>query len=539
MKPLGKPNRVSWAPGVNLCQVRMFLTEDCPSKICKQIERRPLCMLQHPNGMELSEFPPGFEDCHNLNPSKANLPSVRRIKWKCPPKSVISCNWHVAAGEQSQEAETQQLREMRVLEAVYPRLSVIPANPSVSPEIEGEICDDRLTPIIPLTPIEEVQAADIPSDQSTNILISSQPAAFSHSQLPSESLDPSIHDTPALKQLMAERPLPGKLPDPGTDLITAASAAVTAIMCSREQESLIDTELLVKIFNDPKMIQKLMNNNQASNFATGVLIPPSEPAVRSVQDPPSEMQSTSKPEMRLKSLFFPKPTMLVAPMPANEGSQHLSSGEVLPVATRLTGQPPAFGLMRSAPSISIPTPEPIKVSAPRPTIEILYSQPCHVQTSLSSIPDPPNAFPNCSFRAVRPDPLSNLMPPLSGMLTQPNTLTQTCSGAVRTNPVKDVNYIKNLIREHGMEKPEVQDRSMSINSNHPSFTQSLESLQNIKMREVKNKFQMSCIYFKSSRGCRNGSNCPFQHDSSFEPQTGSTLGAPGAKRMKLSTEITG
>uniref|UniRef100_A0A2P2K0D3 Uncharacterized protein MANES_02G102900 n=1 Tax=Rhizophora mucronata TaxID=61149 RepID=A0A2P2K0D3_RHIMU len=537
MKPLGKPNRVSWAPGVNLCQVRMFLTEDCPSKICKQIERRPLCMLQHPNGMELSEFPPGFEDCHNLNPSKANLPSVRRIKWKCPPKSVISCNWHVAAGEQSQEAETQQLREMRVLEAVYPRLSDTPASPSVSLETEGENYDDSLTPVVPLTPIEEEEVVDTPSNLLfENPPIGSQLPAFQHSLLSSGSLNSSSHKTPALEQLSTENPVPGNFPDTSGDLITAASSVLAAVMCSREEGSVIDSELLVKIFSDPKMIEKLMNENQAPNPVMSMPIYTTQPTVGPMHSPCSNVPSISEPEMRLNSEPCPKPGMLVAPMPTNGGLQDMSS-KVLPVATRLYAQPetnPVSGLKRSASSISMLKPEPVKVSAPMPIVENLYSQSLPVQTSVISISNLPNAFSNCSFRAMRPDPLNNLVPPATGMPINPNSLTQTYSGAMRTNTVKDVNYIKNLIREHGIEKPVVQDRSMLLNSNHQSL-----SLQNNKMREVKTKFQKPCMYFKSSRGCRNGSNCPYQHDLTFQLQTDRALGVPGAKRMKLGTEITG
>jgi len=39
---------------------------------------------------------------------------------------VVSPNWCVVAGEESREKENQKLRENRVLEAVYPRLSAIP-----------------------------------------------------------------------------------------------------------------------------------------------------------------------------------------------------------------------------------------------------------------------------------------------------------------------------------------------------------------------------------------------------------------------------
>lgn len=39
----------------------------------------------------------------------------------------MSCDWHVVAGEESQEARIQKLRELNVLEAVYPRPSAVPS----------------------------------------------------------------------------------------------------------------------------------------------------------------------------------------------------------------------------------------------------------------------------------------------------------------------------------------------------------------------------------------------------------------------------
>lgn len=39
---------------------------------------------------------------------------------------VLDGTWQVVAGEESKEMETQDQREMRVLEAIYPRSSSIP-----------------------------------------------------------------------------------------------------------------------------------------------------------------------------------------------------------------------------------------------------------------------------------------------------------------------------------------------------------------------------------------------------------------------------
>lgn len=39
---------------------------------------------------------------------------------------VLDLNWQVAFGEESKEVEIQNQRELRVLEAIYPRPSAIP-----------------------------------------------------------------------------------------------------------------------------------------------------------------------------------------------------------------------------------------------------------------------------------------------------------------------------------------------------------------------------------------------------------------------------
>lgn len=39
---------------------------------------------------------------------------------------ILDLTWQVVAGEESEEVEVQNQREMRVLEAVYPRTSAIP-----------------------------------------------------------------------------------------------------------------------------------------------------------------------------------------------------------------------------------------------------------------------------------------------------------------------------------------------------------------------------------------------------------------------------
>ncbi|RQO90360.2 hypothetical protein POPTR_005G115901v4 [Populus trichocarpa] len=166
---------------------------------------------------------------------------------------------------------------------------------------------------------------------------------------------------------------------------------------------------------------------------------------------------------------------------------------------------------------SIPVPIPVPNSMP---------------TTVSTVPRESMAT-QISFKDTGPNQMSNLVQSTLVMKpVQPNSVPQA---GMKTNPVKDVEYIKNLIREHGTAKKEIQDR----NGRHYNQTQNQELIQNIKKRESKHKSQKPCMYFKTPKGCRNGFNCPFQHDPSFQFQTGSALDAPVAKRMKFSGEIVG
>ncbi|KAH0971126.1 hypothetical protein GBA52_023282 [Prunus armeniaca] len=102
-----------------------------------------------------NDFPLDLKAVFLWASQKWNFPTSRGFNGKVLPRwFVISPTWEVAAGEESEEAKAQESREMRVLEAVYPRFSAIPPNPSVSLDVEGEHYDDSLTPFVPDTPIE-------------------------------------------------------------------------------------------------------------------------------------------------------------------------------------------------------------------------------------------------------------------------------------------------------------------------------------------------------------------------------------------------
>ncbi|KAJ8771128.1 hypothetical protein K2173_023453 [Erythroxylum novogranatense] len=522
MKRSGKVNRVSWASDRKLCQVKLYVPEDCPSKVGVQTPHHPnrktTGILQTSKSRDSSDFPPGFERSDYLNPLK-ELPCIRRIEWKCPPNFVMSYSWDVAAGEQSHEAETQKLRELRVLEAMYPHPSAIPACPSVSLETECEYYDDSLTPAIPLIPIEEVEVECVPPKIPT-----SDNTPFRSQSLPLyESLHSSKLGTSVLETPFKEKQAPGKSSGQDADIITAASAAVAAISKSKEHGSLIDTDLLVKIFKDPQMIQKLMNVCKEPDLVANPV-----PVLVPIHDLPSKTRPISKPAVSSDSVSSHKASTSVTPTPTSGALLHISN-EKLPslTAVKMPIQPetvPVLGLKRTALSIPSPTPEPISVSAARPIVGNFYSNPRTLQHALCSItnePKVPNASPLVSLT-------SGMMPP------KPTSVV-----AMPGNSVKDMNYMKNLIREHGMGKPEMQDQSILLSNTCHNLIKKWELAENVKLPEAKAKFPKACMYFNSSRGCRNGLNCPYKHDLSFGLRTGGALAAPVAKRMKLEAGITG
>ncbi|KAL5985904.1 hypothetical protein ACLOJK_027894 [Asimina triloba] len=108
-------------------------------------------------------------------------------------------------------------------------------------------------------------------------------------------------------------------------------------------------------------------------------------------------------------------------------------------------------------------------------------------------------------------------------------------------PVRDMNYYKSLIHEHGGERQELHNQAQTrfgsrhSSSRHNHLGMNVETVQGgSKQRDSRSRIPKPCVYFNSPGGCRNGANCLFQHDVSYQrPER------QGAKRMKLEREIAG
>ncbi|XP_061350788.1 zinc finger CCCH domain-containing protein 6 [Gastrolobium bilobum] len=427
MRGLQKSKRVSWASDLDLCQVKLFLSEESPSQVGINSQdhlQAKTSLLLHAGGAGSDDIlPPGFEGTHASSQFEITLSQIPVIKWINPPKIVLNLTWQVVAGEESKEVEDQHKREMRVLEAIYPRVSSIPPNPSVSMDVEDSHFIDDQTALIPITPIEDEDAA---ADALSDSLDVSQ----------SRELTPGIlkGSNSATNMQLAR----GLVSD-----VAAASVALTNIVKSNEHGNLIDHELLNNILNNPEVIEKLVRDYGVTNNSQYV----------------HNVGSISS------SVAFSHP-----PIPINQGETTTPSSVAFSATSSYT--PPTVGQVG-----------PVSTQwLPRPAVSsVIVSSPVEV----------------------------------------PST--------------KDANYYKSLIQQHGGDKQE----TLAYSSNHTTQQPitNYETAYHRRTKVSKPKIMKPCIFFNSSRGCRNGANCAYQHDASFQPRGGSVTGLQNSKRMKMDNEI--
>lgn len=416
-------------------------------------------------------------------------------------------------------------------------------SPTVSLDVEQEHHDDRRTLRVPITPIEDEEAVDVPNlEKPVNTPKFSHPTGYlSVSDFPIIS----TCNAPTLEPCAIKKPTPGVLPNANADVILAASTALAALLKSQEQGSLIDTDLLIKILGDPMMIEKLTKGNGAnaagasmvtSNSVSGASNPLIDLKLTenliNHQMPSSNVFAASK-FADLNSITASVPSL--SPVTPSRNMYQTPTGQQsITVHSQLSTTPALVSKAMIRPSLGLPISEP-NVNPSTPSNQTPYSisdQTRHsltpswplsnCSTSQNILPDRSNPLTPQSTFTARPNPFSSMFHPV--MSTQLNQ--------VSANPVKDRSYIKNLIREHGEQKQENHNRIITQNdSNHDH----LKMVGGLKHADSKTKYQKPCMYFSSRNGCRRGSNCPYQHDMSFQCQAAvNTWETPSVKKMKLS-----
>lgn len=99
----------------------------------------------------------------------------------------------------------------------------------------------------------------------------------------------------------------------------------------------------------------------------------------------------------------------------------------------------------------------------------------------------------------------------------PEVITQVSPVSGPASYLRDRNYYKNLIQQHGGERlvdPQLQPPYSAHSIHHSGVDQDV--VNNSKPRDAKRKIIKPCMYFNSSKGCRHGANCVNQHDMSVQ-----------------------
>nr|ABB45847.1 hypothetical protein [Eutrema halophilum] len=419
----------------------MFRTEDCPSKVAPQTTSKP----------KASNLPTQRSQGNEYE-TRRNMSHIPRIKWKHPRKFILNDDMLVASGGESTETRCENLRIAKVLEAFYPHRSLIPSRPLVSPAVEDESYDDSKTPNIRLTPIEDEDECEP---------ISFEPSHSSKSPAAVFGLGPE-------------------------DLTLAALSAL--LMKTKEQESLVDADLLVKFLSDPKLIKNLMMNDTTAMDGNPPPEPVTQPGGNGVPHiVPVSVQSSALP----MNLNLQKPPLVfhTYPLSGLEDSLKPSSVDDVLVSDQKT----------------VPNPD---------------SQSLIISTS--STWDMKRVLE--SAQTITDAQIRNGAYPMTNINQD--------DGVSAKQPVRNLDYFKNLIREHGGVAPgtnETNNYKARVDNN------SNNNKKKKKKKLVKVRFQKPCKYFGRGRGCKLGESCLYLHDRSKRLGTDVAPDFPRAKRLKFGT----
>jgi len=155
--------KVSWAAGDRLCQVRLFAAEDAPdvSGTAHQdlLQAKQTKFMHATVPISPSDLPPGFGVTAPMSMRPAVADVMPWVPWRVPAVFNLHPSWRVVAGGESKEVAVQRQREVRVLEAVYPRPSSIPESPA-EPQEPQLPYNDETTLVIPVVPVEDDDTPD-------------------------------------------------------------------------------------------------------------------------------------------------------------------------------------------------------------------------------------------------------------------------------------------------------------------------------------------------------------------------------------------
>ncbi|ESQ34810.1 hypothetical protein EUTSA_v10007764mg [Eutrema salsugineum] len=144
--------------------------------------------------------------------------------------------------------------------------------------------------------------------------------------------------------------------------------------------------------------------------------------------------------------------------------------------------------------------------------------------------------PACSNGQYYPQPTVTHIPPM--VYHPPAPSDQPNYGAP---PARDASYYKSLIQQHGGERQETPQAQQHLGYRYnlqpgggPNPEMVNSNNNNQRPRDSKPKIMKPCLYFNTTRGCRHGANCSYQHDATaYQPRNINNSEMPSAKRMRF------
>eukprot|EP00250_Pteridium_aquilinum_P008467 c17971_g1_i1 orf=781-2496(-) len=291
-----RPKNVTWATQDKLHQVRLFAAEDAPSLsglvLQDLLEAKKTKFMHALVPVSTDDLPPGFEGVATKRARldiDAILAMVAQITWRSPERFCYDPSWRVAVGDESSEVNLQRQREVRVLEAVYPRPSAIPTSSMEPPEAPPDFGDSQV-PEIPLIPTDDEE--DGMEEDELSVAGGTRTSKSSSSPLKDSMSgdEASLTYPPGYSPPKDAQALTLKSQSKGgsssaaaqfnSDLTTtffknadpdvaAAAAAAYAVLKAKESGALIDHELLIQILSNPLLIETLTASHQSLTIPLG------------------------------------------------------------------------------------------------------------------------------------------------------------------------------------------------------------------------------------------------------------------------------
>ncbi|CAA7056960.1 unnamed protein product [Microthlaspi erraticum] len=263
-------------------------------------------------------------------------------------------------------------------------------------------------------------------------------------------------------------------------------AALSAFLKTKEEAGLIDTDLLVKLLSDPNIVKDLMNDTSLETVDNNPRLVP--------------QHVTSSYMDRSQAVPHVVPVSVQSSVPV--ATQPLSTAQCL--SMNLQKPPLVFHTYPLSCGVK-PLPRLEDSLKPSPFDDAVVSEQKPVTKPKPQSLDIPtsNAWSMNKVPAESAPQISNGM-----------NIKQV------DEVVKNLDYFKNLIREHG-----VVDQP----TNNDDYKGRADGKNNMRMVKGQKKV---CIYFGRGRGCKRGDSCFFLHDRDRSKRPWTDV-APTPKRLKF------